>query len=294
MPSLFVWRCLFMALLFLGLSTARADDAATSLRARYAELKGALTQNQFRKPIHLESAELPDSVSGDIYAVIEHPYATVVAVLDQAANWCDVLILNLNVKYCRPATNGGDSTLAVSVGKKDFQPLDDAYRVEFAYRVASKSASYLKVTLDAQKGPLGTRDYRLYFEAIPLDEARSFIHLSYAYSYGLAGKLALQVYLATAGSGKAGFTITGKQADGQPQLIGGARGIAERNTMRYYLAIEAYLGALSSPPQARMEKSFRDWYVSAERYPLQLHEMTQDEYLDMKRREYQRQSRKGV
>ena len=59
--------------------------------------------------------------------------------------------------------------------------------------------------------------------------------------------------------------------------------------MRYYLAIEAFLGALSVPPRARLEKRLHDWFAAVERYPLQLHELEQGEYLDMKRREYLRQ-----
>jgi hypothetical protein len=67
------------------------------------------------------------------------------------------------------------------------------------------------------------------------------------------------------------------------------RGLVERNTMRYYLAVEAFLGALSAPPQARVEKSLSDWFAAIERYPRQLHELERGEYLDMKRREYSRQ-----
>jgi len=81
----------------------------------------------------------------------------------------------------------------------------------------------------------------------------------------------------------------GKQSGGRPLYIGGMRGLVERNTMRYYLAIEAFLGALSVPPQARLEKSLRDWFAAIERYPRQLHELEQSEYLAMKRREYLRQ-----
>ncbi len=67
------------------------------------------------------------------------------------------------------------------------------------------------------------------------------------------------------------------------------RGLVERNTMRYYLAIEAYLGALSMPPAARLEKRLRDWFASIESYPRQLHEMDENQYLKMKRREFLRQ-----
>jgi len=67
--------------------------------------------------------------------------------------------------------------------------------------------------------------------------------------------------------------------------------VVERNTMRYYLAIESYLGALSAPPQTRLEKRLQDWFAASERYSRQLHEMERGEYLEMKRREYQRQQR---
>ena len=59
--------------------------------------------------------------------------------------------------------------------------------------------------------------------------------------------------------------------------------------MRYYLAIESFLGALSAPPQARLETRLRDWFAAIERYPRQLHELEQGEYLKMKRKEYLRQ-----
>ena len=54
--------------------------------------------------------------------------------------------------------------------------------------------------------------------------------------------------------------------------------------MRYYLAIEAFLGAVPVPPQERLEKRLREWFAAIERYPRQLHEMEQGEYLDMKRK----------
>ena len=54
----------------------------------------------------------------------------------------------------------------------------------------------------------------------------------------------------------------------------------------YERAVEAYLGALSAPPQARVETSLRNWYAGIERYPRQLHEMEQGDYLAMKRKEF--------
>src|SRR3546814_16967541 len=67
-----------------------------------------------------------------------------------------------------------------------------------------------------------------------------------SYGYGVAGRMAMQAYLATAGSAKVGFTVTGKDGHGQPIHIGGMRGAIERNAMRYYLAIDTHpLGSAS-------------------------------------------------
>jgi hypothetical protein len=251
-------------------------------------MQDQLGHNQFQKPLYMESRETSGQVTGDIYALVNYPFATVGTALSSAAHWCDILLLHLNTKYCRAAPDGRGTALQFIVGKKHEQPLNEAYRVDFVYRNAAATPNYLKVLLSADKGPLSTRDYRIAVEAVPIDDGSSFIHFTYSYAYGFAGQLALQAYLGTLGSDKVGFTVAGRQAGGSPIYVGGIRGMVERNTMRYYLAIEAYLGALSALPQARQEKSLHDWFAAIERYPLQLHELEQDEYLVMKRKEYER------
>lgn len=278
-----------IAALLAGPALAVDADSPAGLAAKYTELRGQLGGNQFHKPIVLVSSETRDSVAGDMYALIEQPFATVAANLKGAGDWCEIMFLHLNTKYCRASSGPQGSTLDVSIGKKHDQPVDQAYRVAFTHGVAAQMAAYLQVRLNADQGPLNTRNYRIVLEAVPVDGGRTFLHLSYSYGFGAAGRLAMQVYLGTVGSGKVGFTVTGTQADGQRQHIGGMRGLVERNTMRYYLAIEAFLGSLSAPPQARLEKRLRDWFAATERFPRQLHEMEQVEYLNMKRKEYQRQ-----
>ena len=277
-----------MALLA-GPALAVDAESAAGLSAKYTELRGQLRDNQFQKPIVLVSSETRDSVSGDMYALVEQPFATVAANLKGAGDWCEIMILHLNTKYCRASSGPQGSTLNVSIGKKHDQPVEQAYLVAFTHGVAAQTAGYLQVRLNADQGPLSTRNYRIVLEAVPVDGGRTFLHLSYSYGFGAAGRLAMQVYLGTVGSSKVGFTVTGTQADGQRQHIGGMRGVVERNTMRYYLAIEAFLGSLSVPPQARIEKRLRDWFAATERFPRQLREMERDDYLEMKRKEYQRQ-----
>jgi len=272
---------------------AGADQAAANspgpLHAKYGILQDRLSHNPFHRQIALDSSETPGGVTGDIYALIDYPFATVGSALNSPGNWCDILILHLNTKYCRAATAGHGHVLNVSIGRKYDQALADAYRMAFVFRVSAQSPDYLQVILNADQGPLSTRNYRIVLEAIPLENGRTFIRLSYSYAYGLVGGLAMQAYLETIGRDKVGFTVAGTQPDGQPRHIGGMRGVVERNTMRYYLAIEAFLGALSVPPQARLEKRLHDWFGAIERFPRQLHEMEQDAYLEMKRKEYRRQ-----
>jgi hypothetical protein len=234
-------------------------NASATLRARHSALEDQLDSNPFRLPLHLNSVEAPGGVRGDIHARVNYPFATVRHALNSPKHWCDILILHLNTKYCRAApldaaNPGAGEVLNVSIGKKHDQPLDQAYRVVFDWRVAAQGSDYLKITLTADTGPFSTRNYSIALEAIPLEGNRTFIHLSYAYDYGLAGRLAMQAYLGTIGRDKVGFTIAVREPDGSPSHIGGLRGVVERNTMRYYLAIEAHLGALSAPPGARPEK----------------------------------------
>jgi len=284
---------LAIALLCMGARIAHAGDAdaksAASLRAKYDGLQSRLSDNPFNRPLYLDSGETSDSVTGDIYARIDYPFATVRAALNNPGDWCDILMLHVNTKYCRAASGSRGAVLNVSIGRKYDEPLKKAYRVDFAYRVAAQSANYLQVRLNADAGPFGTRDYGIVLEAVPLESGRTFIHFSYSFSYDVVGRLALEVYLATIGRSKVGFAVAGTRSDGQPVHIAGIRGLVERNTMRYYLAIEAFLGAVSAPPQERLEKRLREWFAAIERYPRQLHEMEQGEYLDMKRKEYLRQ-----
>lgn len=283
-------RILAFPLLCIVAGACLAGDGAAALRARHAELQAALASNPFHRPLHLVSNESADGVSGTIYAVIGQPFSTAAPALERPAGWCDIFLLHLNTKQCLALAGAQNATLQVAVGSKHAQAAGDAYRLDFAFGVTARSPDYLQVALSAAKGPLSTSNYRLVLDATPLDADRTFIRLAYSYAFGTAGRLAMQVYLGTAGSGKVGFTILGTRPDGQPQYVEGMRGVVERNTMRYYLAIESHLGALSSPPQARTDKSLRDWFAATERYPRQLREIGETEYLDMKRREFQRRS----
>lgn len=283
------------ALLGTGMASAASPDSppAAALRASLVRLTPQLQRNQFQRALHLDSTESPNELKGDIYALVDYPFATVNAALNDPvagpAHWCDVLILHLNIKYCHAGKDGSGSRIAVNIGKKVHQSLQDSHRVDFRYSVTASEREYFAIKLNAEKGPMSTHDYRILLEAIPAEGGRTFLHFTYAYNFGLTGRLAMRSYLATIGRNKVGFTITGHGAQGQPIYIEGVRGVVERNAMRYYLAIDAYLSALSAPRGGQLEKRLRGWFNATEQYARQLHEVERAAYLDMKRDEYRRQ-----
>ena len=289
-PACVLSACLALAVCAAPAGAALPETpAAAVLHARYAALTWQFAHNQFQRPLYLDSLESAGNLKGDIYALVDYPFPRVSAVLQNPENWCDVLILHINTKYCGAATANAGTVLTLRIGKKVDQPIADAYRMEFAYRVAAANPDYVAVRLDAGSGPLGTSDYRILIEMAPVEGDKTILHFTYAYSYGFAGRLAMQVYLATAGHSKVGFTLVGTQRNGQPDYVGGVRGVVERNTMRYFLAIDAYLGALAAPPAERLDKRLQSWYTSTELYALQLHDVGRKEYIDMKGREIRRQ-----
>jgi len=274
-----------------GLAFASVPDthSAARLQAKYASLGERLRHNPFQRALALDSSESSSNLQGDIYALVDYPFSTFSSALNDAEDWCDVLILHINTKYCHATTDGTGTVLTVYIGKKTPQPIKDAYPIEFSYRVAAATTQYLEIQLNAEKGPLSTRDYQIQLQAVPVGNDRTFLHLTYSYGYGLAGRLAMKAYLATIGSGKVGFTMIGRLPNGQPSYIGGMRGLAERNTMRYYLAIDAYLGTLTTPTRSQLQKRLHRWFIATEQYPRQLREVSRAAYIDMKRSEYLRQ-----
>jgi hypothetical protein len=255
-------------LLALGPMQAHAD--AGELRAKHAELRDSLANNGFGRQLHIDSTETNNTLQGDVYAVLDHPYEKVKTALQNPSAWCDIMLLPFNTKACQAS----GSQLAVRIGRKPDQPVDQAYRIDFSFQNVSASSDYLQSRLNAGQGPVGTRDYRISAEAVPLEGGKTFMHMRYSYAFGGAGRFAMQAYLATAGASKVGFTTNG------------VRGAVERNAMRYYLAIDAYLDTMDVPAAQRVDKRINEWFSATERYPKQLREMDRNAYVTMKREEY--------
>lgn len=280
-----------VALSGLGLAARAATDvpAAAVLQDQYTRLRGQLQHNAFGRPLVLQSSQAQDSLRGEIYAVVDYSIGKVATGLRQPGQWCEVMILHINTKYCHAATGPQGTLLHVNIGKKTQQPLVDSTRVDFLFNQLDATASFFAISLRASEGPLSTHDYRIRFEAVALSAHQTFLHFSYAYGVGFAGRFAMQTYLATLGASKVGFTAVGQATNGQVRLIGGVRGVVERNAMRYFLAIESYLASIGAAPSVQLERRLQAWFTAVERYPRQLHEIDRSAYLAMKRAEHARQ-----
>ena len=263
---------------------AMSPDAAT-LRGKHQILRDAFASSPFQRPLVVQSSEANDELKGEIYAIVDQPFKTTAQVLKDKVRLCEVMMLHQNVKRCRAGGALPDGSLDLVIGRKAQHAPEQGYKMDFRFDVPVSAPDFVRVQMAAESGPLGTRNHRVTLQAVPLDARSSFIHLSYAYSFGGVARWATQAYMRTAGRDKVGFTVTGKTEDGKPVYINGVRGMVERNAMRYFLAIEAYFSALRAPPAQQQEKRLYDWFALTEQHPRQLHELERDEYLAIKRRE---------
>jgi hypothetical protein len=153
----------------------------------------------------------------------------------------------------------------------------------------ARQPEYFDILLRADSGPFGTKDHRMRFEALQLDGGRTFVHVSYEYSDSFAPRLAAKLYFATIGRSKVGFTVLGTESTGEPIYIGGPRGSIERNAVRYYFAIQAFMDTLRYPEESRFSRRVSDWYDLTSRYRQQLFELDKEDYLAFKTKDHENQ-----
>lgn len=292
--SFFSRGCLLVlaafAVFLLGMGPAEdtSSRSGKALLAKYPAISGKLQKNQFAAPIYLESFESRGSQQVDMYGVFNYPFDAVKGALQAPANWCDITTLHINIKACTAKRVADHWLLTIYSGRKYYQTPSDAYPLKLLYRIAAQQPDYLDLALTAAEGPLSTKNHRIRLEAVPLDRDRTFVHFSYAYTHGALANMAIKTYFATLARDKIGFSMEPGQS-GTPAFIGGVRGAVERNTVRYYLALQTYMDTLRFPEGQRFEQRLNRWYDLTARYPRQLKEVEKTDYLANKRREHQNQ-----
>lgn len=285
------FRCFVMliTLLILTLSTTQVIASSANLLASYDEIKPKLEQNAYGIPIHIVSNSGDQTMLGEVYGILNYRFHEIRDALVRPENWCEIAPQHLNIKACTSQHQDGYCELTFYTGRKFYEAPEEVYQIQYRFMKQASEDSYLHINLNADDGPMGTANYRIVVEAIPLDDSRSFIHFSYTYQYNFFTELGMDVYLATLGRDKVGFSVTRKDENGEPIYVDGIRGIIERNAVRYYLAIQSYLDTLNVSEKERFKARINTWFDLTERHHRQLYEMDKKDYLEYKHLEHKDQ-----
>ena len=258
------------------------DAAAVPLSDASRQMLDSSTSNVSRS-LSIGSSADSGAVRAESVGVIDRPFRDLTQALGNAGQWCAVMLLHINNQQCRTTSGQGAPHLILRVARKYDQSAEQGFDIDFTYRVIESGPALLSVRLEAPDGPLGTSNYVMRLDAVALDERRTTLRLSYAFHRGLVSSVAMDVYLATIGHGKVGFTVTGRTAGGESEYIGGLRGMVERNLILYFFAVEAAANEPDGVQENAWARRLRRWFQSTEEYPRQLHEIDQATYLNLKR-----------
>jgi hypothetical protein len=222
----------------------------------------------------VRSEEREDRISAEIFGIFDYPFQAFAGLLTQPASWCEFVSLTPNIKACTFQGNGKDVILTLYVGWKGYRAPESASAQPYQFVVHSRRSDYAAISVSAAEGLLGTRAHRFDVEAANVAGKTVFAMRS-SYEPSALSKLVTTVYLATLGREKIGFS---RVPDGaQVGHVRGIQGMIERNVVRYYLALKAFVDNTA--------------YDLMDTYPAQLRLMEKTEYLDVKRRERMNQVR---
>ena len=283
-----VLRMALVALALLSLFPCPGADGQSSPPAEAAQAANA-GRAQILAALEIRSANSPQQIWAEVSGHLPFPFEEISDALADPASWCEFLALHLNTKACAHGSADGIPLLVLYSGRKHYEAPEDAYRLDYQFTAKRESGGALRVTMQAEQGPLGTRDHRIEVEASPQPEGTA-VHVRCSYAPSTFSRASTALYLATLGRGKEGFTQTVDPASGDKEPVGGVRGIIERNAVRYYLALDAFLQTRHVPLEQNLEATLRIWFDLAAQHP-QLEEIEREEYLNSKGRERQNQIR---
>ena len=263
-----------------GRAGAAEPGRQAALLAEHAVVLASLADSPFGAPLLLRSVETDTPLhSGEVLAVVPRPLDSVAAVLRTAGGVCGMLLLQLNVRACQPTDGPDGLRLQLTAGPLRAALPGLTTTVALQLQPQVDTPRHFSTWLTAPAGPLGSSDLRVQLEAVALTPGSTYLHIGYQQTSGLAARLATQVYLATAGRDKVGFSRDSATAEGPPRLVGGERGALERQVMRHYLALVVSTGPASTMPPTQADARLRAWFALTERHATQLHEIDLAGYL---------------
>ena len=278
----------FIVLILLGFTipvTAKPKDTENIFEV-YALAKPILDNPTVDKPFYLHAEVVKRRQIGEAALYFEQPFKEISRSLSKLGNWCEVLLLHLNTKACTHSRRERDKTLTIYLGRKFYQDPDDAFVMTYDFET-EKDKDYFSALITAEDGPLGTSDYRIHFE-VALIDGRTFGRIQVSQKHSWLSSKAAKLYVATKGRKKQGISVVDHDDKGNPIYSSGEQAIAERNLLRYYFAITAYIHSQNGARSDRFKDSLQYWYDQTEQYQ-QLYEVDRDQYINDKYREYKNQ-----
>lgn len=275
----------FVVALFLPVFAAAGTEHNQPLNERKSEVLQSIAGAGFEQSIYIRSGEADDGASGSIYALVDQPFTELRSLLDDPRAWCQITIMHLNVKSCVLDQRESPARIRMYSGRMHYVPADQADRHDYFLQPTRVDGDYFRASIHGPEGPFGTRDYRIMIEVVAADDGKSLIHLGYSLGYTSVTRWAQRIYFATLGRHRVGFSPSDADND---ELIRGLRGMIERNTVRFYLALQAWL---ELPGEEKAQDRFLRWHELTEQHPEQLREQDLDTYLNIKKREYENQQR---
>ncbi|MDH3468450.1 MAG: hypothetical protein OES26_21545 [Gammaproteobacteria bacterium] len=238
-------------------------------------------------PFILDSTNLGGVLQASVDTLLTGvPYDLFVQNLSQVAEWCEFLPIHLNIKACAYTKDESGTVLRSYVGSKGYMNPDQASLLRLNFIARTEGEVFL-IDMSAKSGPYGSSDYQFTISAIEVDGG-IFMSFDLSSAPGIASSL-VSIYFLTVARKKIGFSVDGKTWSGRTKYVGGQRGAAERNVVRYLLAIKTYFDTLDLPESERFERRIDLWFTATEKYARQLREMDRESYLSIKRRERKNQ-----
>jgi hypothetical protein len=259
-----------------------AEQVGQRFAGYYKELQEAGQYGPFGLPLAVRSEAREDRVSAEIRGVLDHSFQKLVGLLTRPVSWCDFVSLTPNIKACTFQEDGRQAVLTLYIGWRGYRSPEASSPQVYQFVVRARQPEYAAISVTATQGLLGTRAHQFDMEAAAVAGKTVFV-LRSSYEPSALSRTVTTVYLTTLGRDKIGFTRV--PHDGGSGYVRGIQGMIERNVMRYYLALKAFLDTQGPPNSEQFETRISTAYDLMESYAAQLHLMEKAEYLDIKRRE---------
>ena len=252
--------------LFILSAVASADEAdARMLRSQFSQFSAVTKPIVKSLPLRIQSREQDRHLRVNVYGLVNYPFSQVADVLARPAVMCDFLILNLNVKTCTYLSGNRRANMVIYVAGKNYTPLYRTLQIKPYFELLKRDKNYLRVLMTSSETRRSLRQYSVLVEASPYKN-RTLVRFKSNYRASLIGQTATVAYLKTFARKKVGFTVIGRNQQNQPQYIRGMQGVIERNAVRSYLALQAYLETAGAPPKHRFETRLRRWFELTDVY----------------------------